>query len=358
VNLTFTDEQGLLADTAAAFTARGRHRDSEDDPAVWRAMADLGWAGLVLPEEHGGAGQGLTEMVVLCEQLGRGPVVSPLVVSGTLAALPICWAASPEQQQRWLPSLARGEHIGSLALFEPGMHDEWGPVSMAGSDTLSGTKTLVPWAGTADVLLVATTDGLRIVDRSGPGVRVTPHDALGGEPLATVTLDGAPGEPLGDSGRDRGLLDRALDHAAIAQLAYAVGGAEQALDTTVRYARDRHQFGRPIGSFQAVAHRCADMRTDVDACRYLAYQAAWALDRDGPADMEVAAAKSFANDALRRVFRHAHQVHGAIGFSTEYDLHLFTRRAKAFELSYGSSARHRERLAATMGLAAAEGASG
>src|SRR5207253_6291339 len=117
---------------------------------------------------------------------------------------------------------------------------------------------------------------------------------------------------------------RALDHAAVAQLAYVVGCAERALELSVEHAKNREQFGRPIGAFQAVAHRCADMRTDIDACRVLAHQAAWALDR-GPADLEVAAAKSYANDALRRVFRHAHQVHGAVGFSTEHELHRYTR---------------------------------
>jgi alkylation response protein AidB-like acyl-CoA dehydrogenase len=122
------------------------------------------------------------------------------------------------------------------------------------------------------------------------------------------------------------------------------------LELSVQHARDRRQFDRPIGAFQAIAHRCADMRADVDACRYLAYQAAWALDRAGTADAEVAAAKSYTNDAVRRVAMHAHQVHGALGFSTEHDLHLFSRRAKAFELSYGTTSRHRERLAAAMGL--------
>jgi alkylation response protein AidB-like acyl-CoA dehydrogenase len=136
----------------------------------------------------------------------------------------------------------------------------------------------------------------------------------------------------------------------VAGLAYAVGAAERALEMTVQHARDREPFGRPIGSFQAVAHRCVDMRTDVDACRYLAYQAAWRLDRGGDPDLEVGAAKSYGNEALRRVFTHAHQVHGAIGFSTEHDLHLFTRRAKAFELTYGSAALHRERMARAMGL--------
>ena len=129
-----------------------------------------------------------------------------------------------------------------------------------------------------------------------------------------------------------------------------VGAAERALEMTVAYARTGVQFGRPIGSFQAVAHRCVDMRTDLDAFRYLVYQAAWALDRAAPPSSRSRRRKAYGNDALRRIFMHAHQVHGAIGFSTEHDLHLFTRRAKAVELAWGVGAAHRERLAGAMGL--------
>jgi alkylation response protein AidB-like acyl-CoA dehydrogenase len=358
MDLTPTDEHRMLGDAARAFverecpTARVREMDTAAglDPALWRAMAALGWAGLALPEDHGGAGRGMLELAVLAEQLGRGPVPSPLLASITLAALPIAWAGTEAQRRRWLPSLASGEWIGTLALLEPGMDDEWARVTMPARPSLRGTKVLVPWAEAADLLLVASADGLVVVEPRRGGVRYEPHDALGGEPSYAVTLDGPDAEPLGAPDVAGDVVDRALDHAAIAALAFAVGAAERALELTVQHARDREQFGRPIGSFQAVAHRCADMRADVDACRFLAYQAAWALDRRGRAGLEVAAAKSYGNDALRRVLIHAHQVHGAIGFSTEHDLHLFTRRAKAFELSYGGTGHHRERLAAAMGL--------
>ncbi|MGQ0804541.1 MAG: acyl-CoA dehydrogenase family protein [Actinomycetota bacterium] len=361
MDLTLTDEQRLLAETARAFVARscppGRVRELEErgpDPELWQAMAALDWPGLALPEEHGGAGRGMVELTIVCEELGRGAVPSPLATTVTLAALPVLGAGSAEQRDRWLPALARGERVGTLALLEPGMADEWDAPTMPGTGTISGTKLLVPWAETADLLVVATGDGLRVVETeaAGPAVRVAPHDALGGEPLASVDFEVWDSEPLGADDEARAVVDRALDHAAAASLGYAAGLAERMLELSVQHARERRQFDRPIGSFQAIAHRCADMRADVDACRYLAYQAAWALDRPGSADAEVAAAKSYANEALRRVAMHAHQVHGAIGFSTEHDLHLFSRRAKAFELSYGSTARHRERLATAMGLRA------
>ncbi|MGH8984658.1 MAG: acyl-CoA dehydrogenase family protein [Acidimicrobiia bacterium] len=358
MDLTPSDEQQLLGESARAWVARScpieRVRELEAtgtyDPGLFAEIAGLGWAGLPIPESHGGAGAGMLELALVAEALGEGAVPTPLLSSVTLGALPLLWAGGPIAG-RLVPALASGAQIGTLALVEPGMHDEWRPVAMPGSLPLRGAKILVPWAEVADLLVVATAGGLRVVERTAPGVRIVPHDSLGGEPLAVVELDSAPAEPLGE-GDGATLLHRVLDHVAVVQLAYAVGVARTLLDLAVAHAGDRHQFGRPIGSFQAVAHRCADMRADVDACRFLAYQAAWALDRGDEHATEVAAALAYSKDAIRRIARHSHQVHGAIGFSTEHDLHLFSRRAKAFELVWGSAAHHRERLAAAMGLRA------
>jgi alkylation response protein AidB-like acyl-CoA dehydrogenase len=295
----------------------------------------------------------MVELALVCEALGRGPVVSPLIASAVLAALPALWLGRPEQQDRWLPGMAAGVTIGTLAVLEPGMRDEWDLARTTGGDTVSGEKILVPWADRAQLAVVTTGDGLCVVELPSQSVTMVPHDTLDGEPASAVTFDDTPGERLGSPGDQPRVIEQVLDHVAVAHTAYVAGVAERALELSVQHATDRHQFGRPIGSFQAVAHRCADMLADVDACRYLAYQAAWALDRDpSRAALEVAAAKSYANDAIRRVFLNAHQVHGAIGFSTEHPLHRFTRRAKAFELTAGSTARHRDRLARAMGLGA------
>lgn len=361
MDLTLTDEQQMLADTARAFVERSCPPDTARtldargvdtgalEARLWSEMADAGWPGIVAAPEYGGAGHGILDLALVCEQLGRGPVSSPLVTT-TLAALLISWLGSDEQQRQWLPDLARGAAVGTMALLEPGMHDEWDQVAMIPGARLSGTKILVPWAATATVMVVVTAGGLHLLEPSHRGVKVQPHDVLGGEPLFAVTLDAAAAAPLGRPEAAASATARVMDHAAVVGLAFTVGAAERALELSVQHAKDRHQFGHPIGSFQAVAHRCADMRSEIDACRYLAYQAAWALDGGGPSDLVVAAAKTYANDAMRRVFRHAHQVHGALGFSTEHDLHLFTRRAKAFELTAGGTARHRERLAQAMGL--------
>jgi alkylation response protein AidB-like acyl-CoA dehydrogenase len=274
-----------------------------------------------------------------------------LIATAVLTALPLCALGTHELRERLLPGVAAGTSIGTLALLEVGMRDEWDGVQIEGGMRLAGTKVLVPWATAADLLVVAAADGLHLVEKGAQGVLIEDHDTLEGEPTASLIFDGTRSERLCTSAEGRLAVDRTLEYAAVASLAYVVGAAERALELTVQHAKDRHQFGRAIGSFQAVAHRCAEMRADIDACRYLAYQAAWALDRSlvGGA-LEVAAAKAYANDAIRRVFLHAHQVHGAIGFSTEYPLHELTRRAKAFELSYGSTAHHRDRLARTIGL--------
>ncbi len=346
MNLELTPEQQLLAETARSFTERQR---AGDNP--WPAISAAGWCGLLVPEAHGGFDAGMVELGLVCQALGRGPVSSPLVASSMLAALPVLWLGTDAQRARWLPELASGTTIGTLALLEPEMRDEWDAPHMAGGTRLSGTKVLVPWGGTADVTVVATADGLCIAEKDPATTQVEEHDALGDEPFTALTFDGAAAEALGTATDAAAVLDRLLDYAAVAQLAYAVGLADRALELSVQHAKDRHQFGQPIGAFQAVAHRCADMRADVDACRYLAYQAAWALDRDpATAGAAVAAAMAYGNDAIRRVFLNAHQVHGAIGFSTEHALHRFTRRAKAFELTYGSTAHHRDRLATAMGL--------
>lgn len=320
-------EQALLAETAADFVARlGARGDTAEDASgsaatIWAQMVDLGWA--ELPP---------VELALVVEQLGRGAVCTPLPVTAAL--------------RNALPALATEldpAAVVTIAAVVPGAVDEWsGPHPSAGP-TLTARYLLVPDAGAATVLVAVTASGLVRVDPHMPGVRMRRHATVGGDARFAVELDDVPITRL------EGDLTAVLDHLAVSALAYALGAAESALALAVRHARERHQFGRPIGAFQAVAHRCADMRADIDACRMLAYRAAWALAR-GDAEFAVGSALAYANDALRRVAMHAHQVHGAIGFSTEYALHRFTRRIKAFELTYGSTARHQERFAAALGL--------
>jgi alkylation response protein AidB-like acyl-CoA dehydrogenase len=372
VDLALTDEQQLLKDAARRFVeqrwAPSRVRELEaapdgHDPGQWAQLCALGWPGLVLPESHGGAGRGMLELAIVAEELGHGAVSCALIWSTTLVALPLAWGPSQHTARAWLPGLTDGSVLGALAHLEPGAGtDEWhGPGlelrRRPGGWRVSGVKDLVAYAAIADLLLVSArvgSDGTALVavGRRGPGVRLQRQEALGGDPLYRVGLDVEVADDdvvaEGDDGAQ--LLRRALDHAAVAGCAYAAGLAARALELSVVHAANREQFGRPIGAFQAVAHRCADMAADVEAVRLLALQAAWALDHLDAPELEVGAAKAYANEAVRRVFAHAHQVHGALGFSMEHDLQLFTRRAKAFELTWGSVDRHRQRVAQAIGL--------
>ncbi len=365
MDLEYDEMQRMLRDSVREFVARecpsSRVRAAEAsadgfDAGLWAAISALGWTGLVLPEEYGGGGQGLLELAIVVEQLGYGCVPSPLQASVGTVALALAWVADEATRRRWLPGLADGSLIGAAPL------DARTPVLSDEAWHLHGTTTLVPYAAECAVLLVPVhvpTGGVSVVLVAGDPATPLPMRrlrVLTEEPLYNVDVEGVQvgaEDVLATGAAAEDLLARMDDVAAVLSLAYAVGAAERCLDLSLEHAASRRQFGRPIGAFQAVAHRCVDMRTDVDACRYLAYQAAWALDNDAhSAEATVSAAKSFANDAMRRVQRNAHQVHGAIGFTLEHDLQLFTRRLKAFELTFGSTAWHRERLAAAMGMGA------
>ena len=329
-----TAEQALLVDTARDFATRSVTSDAVRaleasaagfDPTQWHAMVELGWA--ELPP---------LELALVAEALGRAALPSPLVITGAL--------------RNALPQLAAdlaSDAVVTLAAVVRNARDEWQGPHPAGGASLTGTYLLVPYAESAATIVVATAEAMMRVDPRADGVTVRRASVVGGDAMYHVDCVDAPTTPV------PGALDTALDHVAVTTLAYTVGAAEGALELAVQHARDRHQFGRPIGSFQAVAHRCADMRAEIDACRLLAWRAAWALagdDPDGDAGFAVSSALGYSKDALRRVAMHAHQVHGAIGFSSEHDLHLFTRRIKAYELTAGSTARHQERFATAIGL--------
>jgi alkylation response protein AidB-like acyl-CoA dehydrogenase len=349
VDLTLSAEQRMLVEAVRATLARTcpieRVRTMEDDPrgydpALWREMARLGWTGLLAP----GGDATFLEAALVLEEIGRVLAPSPFLASCVLAPLLLRHTT----ERRLLERIAAGDLVATVALVEPGWHDEWGSPALQATDgVVTGTKLFVPFAAAADVLLVVTRGGMLVAVEHGAGVSCRRQETLGGDHQYAVTFAGAAGRVLGSVAA---ALDRARLHAAVGTLAYAVGAAERTLELTVEHAKTRVQFGRPIGAFQAVAHRCADMRSEIDAVRYLVYQAAWSLAAGRPSELEVGAAKAYGNEALRRVFMHAHQVHGAIGFSTEYDLQLFTRRAKACELGWGGAATHRERVARAMGL--------
>jgi len=344
-----TDDQRAIQETARDFLASRygpeevRRLALEDERGFtdeqWRAIAELGWPALVVGEEDGGLGLGVVELVVLMEQLGYALAPTPLL-STIAAALVIGAAGGDEQRARWLPALAEGERRGTVAAVPPsdGLH--------ADGDALTATLEAVPDAGGADLLVVPTGhNALAVVDLGGGGVTVEPAAALDpSRRLFTVRLDGAAAVAL--DAADGGRLARARDVIAVAVAAESVGVAQRAMEMAVEHARERHQFGRPIGVFQAVSHPCAQMLLEVEGARSAVMFAAWALD-DSPHEAPLAAAmaKAYASDAGRRVPAAALQVLGGIGFTWEHDLHFWLKRGRANAAVWGDARSHRARVA-------------
>ena len=352
MNFELTDDQVAIQRTArdflaARYPAEEIRRLALEDPrgftdAQWEAIAELGWPALVVAEDDGGLGLGVVELVVLFEELGRALAPTPLL--GTVAAQLVLGAAgSAEQRAAWLPALAEGERRGALATLD----DREAPVRADGS-RLTGTKVAVADGASADVLVVAGPGGRHfLLDPSGPGVHREPGPSLDpARRLATVRLEGAETEEL--PGADAA---RAYDVLVTATAAESVGVAQRALEMSVAYAKERTQFGRPIGSYQAVSHACAQMLLETEGGRSTALYAAWALDHEpqtGP--LAAAMAGAYASDAGWRVPAAAMQVHGGIGFTWEHDLHLLLRRGRANAAMWADARAHRARVADLVGV--------
>jgi alkylation response protein AidB-like acyl-CoA dehydrogenase len=310
----------------------------------WRAIAELGWPALVVAEDDGGLGLGVVELAVLQEQLGYALAPTPLL-STVAAALAIAAAGDDGQRAEWLPGLAEGERRGTVAPLPPtgGMEFD--------DHAITATLEAVADASGADLLVVPTGhESLAVVDLDGDGVRVEAAEGL--DPtrrLSTITLERAPSTPLGAP--DGAALARARDVIAVAVAAESVGVAQRAMEMAVEHARDRQQFGRPIGVFQAVSHPCAQMLLEVEGARSAVLYAAWALD-DAPDEAPLAAAmaKAYASDAGWRVPAAALQVLGGIGFTWEHDLHFWLKRGRANAAAWGEARTHRSRVAELLEL--------
>jgi alkylation response protein AidB-like acyl-CoA dehydrogenase len=331
---------------------RGYSRD------LWGAMGDLGWQGLAVPERCGGAGLGYLELALLVEEMGRVLLPGPFMVNALCGAL-LSMAEVAEAHAERLAAIASGADIHSYAYLERSAGWSTDEVSLevtehAGGPALSGTKIFVAYANVASELQVwgrLTTDELAVflVPAGKPGVRLTRLDTLARDSQFEVRLDGVRVAPEDTIRVDDRVAQRWTGLAAVLECAYLLGLAERDLEMTVEYAKDRQQFGQPIGAFQAVQHRAANMRIDVDAMRVATYRAAWALTEDDASqDVAVSVAKAFCSDGSRRVVGHGQQVHGGIGFTREHPLQLYFRRQKRGELAWGDGDFHRARLAALL----------
>ncbi len=343
MEFAFTDEQMMIADTAFAFfrenatSDRTRKAMAADgiDRELWSAFCtELGLSGVGLPEEHGGSGLGMVEFAIIAEAAGAR--VAPLPMLGlATAARAIAAGGSEAQKAEWLPKLISGEAIASCERVAQ-LAEQGG--------RLTGTITPVPHGALADVFVFFAPGKAWLVRADAPGVTVAAHVTMDQtRPFATVTLEDVLAEPLADPQAAIAAL-----HAGgwICLAAEALGGAQEALDRTVAYARERVQFGRPIGSFQAYKHRLADMLVEIEQARSAVYWAACAVDEQSDeAALALHAAKSFCADTFFMVAGNMIQLHGGIGFTWEHDAHLFFKRARSIQTMLGNGSFHREQVA-------------
>lgn len=368
MNLDLTDEQQMLADAVRSLCEAHATPDDiralEDtergfDESLWSSLAGMDLLGLSLPEAHGGSGMGALETAVLHQELGRHLAPSPHLVSVVLGGGILASDGSDEQQRDWLPRVARGEAILTLGWYEADRSE--GPegiavtVSADGDDlVVDGAKILVPFASSAAAILVlARSDAgvdLVLVPTDVTGITVEQTETLASDASFRVVFDGVrvPATArVGASGDGWRVFEAAMEPTLVALAASAVGGARRVHELAVEYAKERRQFGVPIGSFQGLAHPLADSITEIEGAAALMLEAAWVLDTHGDAGPLPAMAKQKAAEAFRLAGRIAHQVYGGIGFTNAIDVQLYFRRAKQLELQWFSSRHLLERIASS-----------
>jgi alkylation response protein AidB-like acyl-CoA dehydrogenase len=365
MNFDLTDEQQMLQAAARDFLASRLKSDTirklaDSDDAFsedfWREVSELNWPGLMISADYGGQELGTVELAVLMEQLGYALAPGP-IFSTTMAGLGLETAATDQQKERYLAPLATGEKRGTLALWDAGAG--WAPDDITldpersnGGYTLNGEKLFVMDAATADFFIVGAKGDRRfIVERDAPGITITPTPTIDTtRKQYAVKLDGVKVSADAAYGEE-GAMDPARDRAYTALAAELTGIAQRTMEMAVQYAKERKQFDRPIGAYQAVSHRCAQMLLETEGARSATYYAAWAADNEPEtAPLAASMAKAYASDAAPSVAGSSLQVHGGIGFTWEHDLHLWLKRANADAALFGDARWHRERVAKLAGL--------
>lgn len=369
MDLTDSDDEKLIFAAASDFLSsraeEASARVAREEPEgfsvpLWKEMAELGWQGLSLPENYGGSDQPFFHLCLLIEALGWFQIPTPLLTSVACSAFAITEFGTASQRDHWIPSIVRGSVVSYVSgdRTEHGKPSQVRATATASGFRLCGSVRYVPFAGVASafVVLAHTPDGaasLLLVDAATPGISCQQLDVVGHEPLYRVTFSSAlvsADQVLGPAGRGAEIDSLVFARGAVATCAEMSGGAQRVRDMTVEYACHRYQFGRPIGSFQAVQHLCCDIAVDALAARLSAYEAIWRLSERLEATRDVMVAKAFVSDAYQRICARGHQVHGAIGFTGEHDLHLYSRHASAAALAFGDTAWHTGNLARDLGL--------
>jgi 3-oxocholest-4-en-26-oyl-CoA dehydrogenase beta subunit len=377
MDFTLSEEQEMLRTSARDFLTDKcpksyvRQMAVEEkgySPDLWQEMAGLGWMGLAIPDLYGGFGMEFTDLAVLLEEMGRACLPGPFFATVVLGALTILENGTDKQKAGYLPQIAAGKMIMTMALNEAdGLYeaDSIATTAFAERDDyiINGSKLFVPYAHVADYILCVARTGNQnddekditvfVVPAKEKGIKCTPLQTMSGDKLYAVTFDNvtvAKDSVLGGVGEGRAIMEKTLERAAAAVCCDTVGVLQKALEMTLDYTKERKQFGKPVGAFQVIQQYMAEMVTNIDGLRFVSYQAAFRISEGLPAIRETAIAKAWSAESYEWCITKAHQIFGAVGVTGEHDLHLYTTRGKAAQLSYGDADFWREKVAKTMGL--------
>jgi alkylation response protein AidB-like acyl-CoA dehydrogenase len=373
MNFELDEEQVMLKTSARDFLdkecpkklVRAMMEDEKGySPELWKKIADLGWLGLAFPEDYGGIGSSFLDLVVLLEECGRALLPGPFVPTVVLSGRPILAAGNEEQKQRFLPGIASGDVIMTLAFLEASGGLEASDVAVEATPSgdgflITGTKLFVPYAHIADHLLCVTRTGskrtfehgitLFLVDARAEGVTTEILKTMTGDKLCEVTFDKVrvpPENILGELDKGWPIVKRILVEAQVAESAWMTGGARWAMDASIDYSKMRIAFGRPIGSFQAIQHKLCNLSVQVEGATSITYYAAWTvMENDQDMTLAAAMAKSWCGETYKQATFDGVQVHGGIGYTWDHDMHLYLKRTKAGEVTFGDSDYHREKIA-------------
>jgi alkylation response protein AidB-like acyl-CoA dehydrogenase len=373
----FSEEQSILKKVAHDFLlARGftdLAREMEGDekgysPQIWQEIAEMGWMGIVFPEEFGGSGMSFLDLAVLLEEMGRACFPGPFFSTVILGGLPILDAGTKEQKEEYLPGIANGKLIFTLALTEASGGYDAGSIEVDATDDgdayiINGKKLFVPDANVADTMICAARTSetpvseqgitLFIVEAKSPGIGVTGLKTISKNKLCEVVFDQVrvpKRNALGGLNQGWNTVQKIIQWVSVAKCCEMVGGMQRVMDLTVEYAKIRAQFGALIGTFQAVQHHCANMLVDMDCSKAITYEAAWRLSKGLPCTKEASMAKAWVSEAYKRVVTLGTQVHGGTAIIDEHDMTLYFRRAKSAELAFGDARFHRQTVAQNLGF--------
>ena len=378
MDIAFTEEQEILRRAASDFLAKEcpktMVRELEEDeekgysPEIWKKMADLGWMGLAIPEEYDGMGMTFQDLAIILEEMGRNILPGPFFCTVVEGAFPILDFGSEQQKKEFLPKIASGELIFTMAHLEAsGAYDASGiaakAVAKGDSFIINGTKLFVEMAQVADYLICVTRtkkgaspeDGITlfIVDARSPGVNCKVIPTIGMDKLCEVRFENVTvpkANMLGQPDKGWPIVEKSMERGAIAKCAESLGGIQASVDMTVAYTKERVQYDRPIGAFQALQHIMADMWIALQTSKYLVYETVWMESEGLPCAKMAAMAKAYVNETYKWITERAVSLHGGIGTSRDHDVGLYYRRAKAGDIAFGGTDLHREAVAKEIGL--------